>query len=265
MKYFLLTGPTAAGKSVIMDYMLIKDKDYLTPIIPFTTRDKRNDEINAKDYYFITKDEYLEYCQRMKIVEQITFMDQVYGVSTDEITRIIESEKNGLAIFTMEGIKILKAQLGYHKTVSIFIYRDLSEIIGAIRGARLDKAEQEKRIQLAKEQMKYIDACDYTVFNIGSLEDVYQEIRHIMRREIDSQLEDIPVKKGLKFENQHSEVMEIIGDLAENTVNGSACVIYKPVNGGKILVSPYEKFIAANRKDTCKDLTGMFWPVSSGQ
>ena len=245
MKYFLLTGPTAAGKSAIMEYMLLKDKDYLTPVISFTTRERRNNEVQNQDYYFITRDQYLEYCQKMLVVEQISFMDQVYGVSADEIKRIEATGKNGLAIFTMNGIKELKERIGYQKVVSIFIYRDLSEIITAIRQARLGSAEQEERIRLAKEQIKYIDACNHVVFNIGSLEDAYQEISGIMRREIDSRMEDVEVKDGQRFTNYNKEIVEVVSGIAENTTNGTACIVYRKVNDKKLLVSPYEQFASS--------------------
>jgi guanylate kinase len=262
MKIFLLTGPVASGKSLIMDYLMAQDNDYLIPIISFTTREKKNTEIKSKDYYFITDDEYLEYrCQSM-ILEQISFLNKVYGVTSQEIERIRQIGKNGIAIFTMDGIKQLKASIGYHEVVSIFIYRDLSEIISAVKqNTALSKEEQLQRIQLAKEQMKYINACDYTVFNIASLEEVYQEIRSIIRKEIDTQLTDASIAPGDKFTNQKGEQIEILTSLALNTIDGSTNVVYKSLQTNDVLISPYEKFISSNGRQKTRCFGSLYWPT----
>jgi len=41
MKIFILHGPTASGKTLLMNYLLSEDFDYLEPLISFTTRRKR--------------------------------------------------------------------------------------------------------------------------------------------------------------------------------------------------------------------------------
>ncbi|MDR1617155.1 MAG: hypothetical protein LBR98_09130 [Syntrophomonadaceae bacterium] len=262
MKFFLLTGPVASGKSLIMDYLMTQDKDYLIPIISFTTREKKNNEIKAKDYYFITDDEYLEYCRQSVILEQISFLNKVYGITSHEIERIKQMGKNGVAIFTMEGIKQLKTSVGYHEVVSIFIYRDLSEIINAVKqNQALSKEEQSQRIQLAKEQMKYINACDYTVFNVASLEEVYKEIRAIIRREIDTQLTDASITPGDKFTNQKGEQIEILTPLALNTIDGSTNVVYKSLQTNDIFISPYEKFISNDGRQKTRCFGSLYWPV----
>ena len=54
MKIFVLSGPPSSGKSVLMDYLLLNDSDYLEPIISYTTRSPKPEEKEGKDYYFLT-------------------------------------------------------------------------------------------------------------------------------------------------------------------------------------------------------------------
>jgi len=44
MKIFVLNGPPASGKSVLMDYLLLNDSDYLETIISLTTRRPKHGE-----------------------------------------------------------------------------------------------------------------------------------------------------------------------------------------------------------------------------
>lgn len=61
-KIFCFTGKTGAGKSTYLDNIMKlveKENDInISPLVYSTTRPKRSNEIEGKDYYFITQDEY---------------------------------------------------------------------------------------------------------------------------------------------------------------------------------------------------------------
>lgn len=50
MKIFVLNGPPSSGKTVLMDYLLLNDHDYLEPIISFTTRAPKPGEKEGREY-----------------------------------------------------------------------------------------------------------------------------------------------------------------------------------------------------------------------
>ncbi len=242
MKYFIFYGPTASGKSALMEYLLINDSDYLEPLISFTTRPMKAGEKEGADYYFISRDQYLEYRTNCKVVEQIHYLDQVYGLTSDELKRVETTNKNGLAIMNLEGIRNLKAKVGYQKVISIFIYRDLNEIIKSIKQSSIDHNEKQKRIELAQKELKDINTCDYLVYNIGSLEIAYQQLHRIIRNEINSQPIDFDIKPGQKYQDPQGNVVEIVTDAAEHTINGSILVIYRDLDSKCLFAQPYETF-----------------------
>ncbi|KUG03196.1 guanylate kinase [hydrocarbon metagenome] len=242
MKYFIFYGPTASGKSALMEYLLINDSDYLEPLISFTTRAMKTGEKEGTDYYFISRDQYLEYRTQCKVVEQIHYLDQVYGLTSDELKRVEATNKNGAAIMNLEGIRSLKAKVGYQKVISIFIYRDLNEIVKSIKQSGINNAEQDKRIALAQEELKDINTCDYVVYNSGSFETAYQQLHRIIRHEINSQPIDFTIQAGQKYQDAKGNLVEIVVEAAEHTVNGSILVIYRDLSSGTLLAQPYEKF-----------------------
>ncbi len=242
MKYFIFYGPTASGKSALMEYLLINDSDYLEPLISFTTRAMKTGEKEGTDYYFISRDQYLGYRTEGKVVEQIHYLDQIYGLTSNELKRVEAAKKNGLAIMNLEGIRNLKAEVGYQKVISIFIYRDLNEIAKSIKQSSINNAEKEHRLKLAQQELRDINTCDYVVYNIGSFETVYQQLHRIIRDEINSQPIEFNIKPGQKYQDAKGNQVEIIVEAAEHTVNGSILVIYRDLSSQTIFAQPYEKF-----------------------
>jgi len=242
LKYFIFYGPTASGKSALMEYLLIHDADYLEPLVSFTTRSIKTGEKEGTDYYYISRDQYLEYRTQSKIVEQIHYLDQVYGLTTDELKRVEAANKNGLAVMNLEGIRSLKARVGYQKVISIFIYRDLNEIIKSIKDSGISETEKQKRILLAEEELKDLNTCDYIVYNIGSLETAYKQLHRIIRDEINSRPIEFNIKAGQIYQDAQGNRVQIIAEAAEHTVNGSILVVYRDLLSSAVLAQPYEKF-----------------------
>ena len=57
-KLFIVYGPSGSGKSTLMAEVLKKLPGILIPIITYTTRPARVNEIHAKDYYFINHEDF---------------------------------------------------------------------------------------------------------------------------------------------------------------------------------------------------------------
>lgn len=241
MKLFILHGPTASGKTMLMNYLLSEDSDYLEPLISFTTRGKRTREKQGRNYYFIARQQYVEYCRAGKIYEEIEYLDQYYGVTTDELERVNKTKKNGLTIMNIEGIRIFKSKMEAQNVVSIFIYRDLKDIINSIMESDRSQEEKERRIELAKAEMPEMSSCDYIVYNISTLADAYSQLKKIMQKEINSRPINMQIRPGERYRHFKGDVYEIITS-ALYTENYCPLVVYKDVNSGIDYARPYEIF-----------------------
>lgn len=184
MKIFVLNGPSASGKTALMDYLLLQDNDFLEPIVSFTTRPIRSGEKEGRDYYFITREQYVKYRVASKIIEEINYLGNIYGITSDELNRVLNTGKHGLVIMTIEGANTLKEKLSLIEVVSIFIYRDLKDIIDVIKQRNSSEEEKLNRIELAKKEILNIAACDHVIFNIGTLEEAYIQLKKIIKDEI---------------------------------------------------------------------------------
>lgn len=244
MKYFIFNGPTASGKSAIMNYLMIENNDYLEPIVSFTTRPRRAGERHGKDYYFISSDEYLELKKEGRVVEETKYLERRYGVSLGELDRVENTRKNGLAIMNLHGIRQMKRSIGYQRVVSIFIYRDLAEIEKSINEMEITPGEAAQRLGMAKREMRDISGCDHVAYNTGCLAEVCKQLMEIMKKEINSRPVERQIKAGQQYRHFSGECCEIVAELAEHTETVSPMVVYRSLKTGLLYTRPYEIFFS---------------------
>ena len=104
-------GKSASGKDTYLNLLTqdeYKDlwKKEISPVVSCTTRPKRDNEIDGKDYYFITKEEMLEKLVRDEMYEITEFNNWFYGTPRSSI----KEDKINIGIFNPEGIKILSEE-----------------------------------------------------------------------------------------------------------------------------------------------------------
>lgn len=92
----VISGASASGKTEIAN--IIAKKYGFSRVITVTTRPLRVGEINGKDYFFVTKEEFLELIKNNKLVEYCVYNNNYYGSRKDQIQddHILVIEANGL-------------------------------------------------------------------------------------------------------------------------------------------------------------------------
>lgn len=113
MKLITLTGATAAGaESVLAD--IINNNPEVKLVIPVTTRPQLENEVNGKEFTFISKEEFLDLYSENKLVEVRAFNtpdgEEVYwGISTDSVD--VESDNSYAALLSVQGANAFKEHL----------------------------------------------------------------------------------------------------------------------------------------------------------
>ncbi|MFY9119963.1 MAG: DUF1653 domain-containing protein [Syntrophomonadaceae bacterium] len=256
MKIFVLIGPPSSGKSALMDYLLLNDSDYLEPIVSYTTRSPKPGEKDGKNYYFITPAQYTDYLVKNEIIEEIKYLENSYGITRTEIKRVQATGRNGLAILNLEGLRILKKVLGPQNIVSIFIYRDLREILENLKKS-CSGDEYEKRVTTVKEEMKDIGTSDYVVYNIGSLADAYQQMHSIIRKEINAPPIDRSIEPGQRYRHFKGDLYEVI-TTALHSENYCPLVVYKNLSTGDVFARPYDMFCGKKELESQNRIVNRF-------
>lgn len=96
-----ITAPTCSGKTYLIEHL---EKLGMNRIVGFTTREKRNGEVDGVHYYFISNDEAQQLEADGKLAETATFRGNRYGVTHEEMQGKIDGEFPPVIILEPHGL-----------------------------------------------------------------------------------------------------------------------------------------------------------------
>lgn len=120
---FCLIGKSSSGKDTIFNELKKDTNLHLKPIITYTTRPKRSNEINGVQYEFINEDSLNNYDQAGLIIEKRAYntVNGLWVYCTIDDGQIHLDRDDYILIGTLEGYKQLGQYFGKTKVVPIYI------------------------------------------------------------------------------------------------------------------------------------------------
>ena len=93
MSVIVVFGPSGVGKSTVINRLLEEYPNQISFSVSHTSRSHREVEIDRKDYYYVTKTEFLKMVREGKFLEWTNFASKYYGTSYDSIQFIVNQGK----------------------------------------------------------------------------------------------------------------------------------------------------------------------------
>lgn len=165
-KLIIFSAPSAAGKTTIVHHLLKKFRD-LEFSISATTRGKRGDEVHGKDYYFISKEEFLHKIAKKEFVEfEEVYTDNYYGTLRAEMDRIWQNGKQIIFDIDVEGGLHLKKKYG-SRALAVFVQPpSLEVLVSRLTNRGTDSPDKlAERIEKAQKELMYADKFDVVLHN----------------------------------------------------------------------------------------------------
>jgi len=160
----IISAPSGAGKTTLIEKLIIQNPIYEFAIST-TTRPIRSNEMEGKDYYYVSYDEFMKMVDNNEFVEWAKVHDNYYGTTKKEIDRIKANSKIPIFDVDVQGARALRNKL--QKVVSIFIIPpSIKELEKRLRH-RSTETQQQIKIRLTNavsELREYIN-YDYIVVN----------------------------------------------------------------------------------------------------
>ncbi len=179
---FVLSSPSGAGKTTISRRMLEVDKE-IALSISVTTRVRRSNEIDGRDYHFISEDRYDEMVRNNELLEHATVFDHHYGTPAVHVNKCLAAGTDVLFDIDWQGTRQL-AEKSRADLVSVFILPpSLRELERRLRTRAQDSDEVvARRMAKAASEISHWQEYDYVLVN-DDLERTIACVMSILRSE----------------------------------------------------------------------------------
>lgn len=161
----VLSGPSGAGKGTICNELL-KQVDTLNLSISMTTRSPRESEVDGKDYYFVTKEQFEEYIAKGNFLEYAKVHgDNYYGTPKNKVEEILSSGRDIILEIDIQGALEVKEKM--KEGIFIFIMppsmRELKDRLVKRNTESKDKIIE--RFKNAYKEINEVTKYNYIVIN----------------------------------------------------------------------------------------------------
>ena len=177
----IVSSPSGAGKTTLCK-RIIAENDAISLSISTTTRQKRSNEIEGKDYHFVSDSEFDQLKNDNQFLENAIVFGNKYGTSKKSVEDIIYSQKSVLFDIDWQGARQIKENFSPNKVLSIFILPpSLLELEKRLKSRAQDSDEVvQDRMEKAIAEISHYNEYDYVIVN-DDLEKSYQDIVAIIR------------------------------------------------------------------------------------
>jgi guanylate kinase len=175
---FVISAPSGAGKTTI-----IRELFKLLPDLRFsvsaTTRAKRVNETDGKDYYFISREKFEKKIKNNEFIEWEEVHDNLYGTLKSEVENNIDKPYD--IIFDVDVKGALSIKKIFPGAVTIFLDAPKDDLLERLKKRKTEPEELiQKRLNRMEMELKFKDRFDYIVLNRTSTEGAKKAVNNII-------------------------------------------------------------------------------------
>lgn len=165
-KCIIFSAPSGSGKTTLVKYLLNQKELNLSFSISATTRQRRDGEVQGKDYFFKTKSDFKKLISNSEFLEHEEVYDNVfYGTLESEVIKQLETQNVIFDIDVIGGIRL--KEYFKNNALSIFVKApSVKELKKRLSSRNKDSNESiETRIQKAQKEIEKESKFDLSIIN----------------------------------------------------------------------------------------------------
>ena len=176
----VLSGPSGVGKGTVRKAIFAQDNNKFDYSVSMTTRQMRPGEVNGKDYYFVTKEEFEKEIAEGGMLEYAQYVDNYYGTPLKYVNEMLDEGKDVFLEIEVKGAMQVREKV----PDGLFIFLtppDLMELRQRLVNRGTDDLDViDMRMKKAVDEM--MQNYDYAVVN-DEVEAAAEKIKTIIRAE----------------------------------------------------------------------------------
>jgi len=181
-RVFVVSGPSGAGKGTLIRGVL-KYFPSLEVAISATTRTARPGEVNGREYWFLTHQEFDDHIADGNFLEHVDFAGNRYGTLLTEIERLHEDGKHVILELELNGALTVEGE-AMSSTLVWIESPDFEELERRLRSRASDSDEEiARRMDVARSQVDAKQHFQYVVVNDDQTRAI-AELQAIIEREL---------------------------------------------------------------------------------
>jgi guanylate kinase len=178
----ILSSPSGAGKTTIARCLLETRPD-VGYSVSCTTRQPRTGEVEGKDYYFLSRAEFIRRMEQGAFAESAEVHGNLYGTLKAEIQRVLAAGRHVMMDVDIQGAALLRR--AFPSVVTIFILPPSAEVM--LERLRNRKTETKdaivRRLESALQELQAVEDYEYVVVN-DVLETAVRRVSSIIDAEV---------------------------------------------------------------------------------
>jgi guanylate kinase len=202
----ILSAPSGGGKTTIAKTLLSRRQD-LGYSVSCTTRAPRATEVPGRDYYFLSRADFLAKREEGAFAESAVVHGNLYGTLRSEVERVLASGRHVVMDIDVQGaVQFMRA---FPHSVTIFILPPSAEVLLERLRARQTEspAQLAARLQSALQELQQVAEYEYIVVN-DDLERAVSSVESIIDAETVSRerVKNLRHQVGLLIERLEQEI-----------------------------------------------------------
>jgi len=203
----ILSAPSGGGKTTIAKALLARRPD-LGYSVSCTTRAPRPGEAPGRDYYFMTRAEFIADREKGAFAESAEVHGNLYGTLRSEVERVLAGGQHVVMDIDVQGA--VQFQRAFPQAVTIFILPPSAEVLlDRLRARKTESAAQlAARLTSALQELQTVDEYQYVVVN-DDLERAVASVESIVDAEVVSRerVKNLRQQVGLLIERLEQEIV----------------------------------------------------------
>lgn len=178
----ILSAPSGGGKTTIAHQLLERRND-VGYSISCTTRAPRGGEVDGKDYYFLSPEQFLAKRAAGEFAESAEVHGNLYGTLKSEIQRVLGAGKHVIMDIDVQGARQMVA--AFPASVTVFVLPPSGEVLLERLKNRKSESPQQlvTRLHSALQELRAVEEYEYVVVN-DDLAQAVQRVGSILDAEV---------------------------------------------------------------------------------